>query len=586
MNILRIPVEIQGEDIQKAHTVAHPILSSVKRTLNKENDNLSVPAATIIEEIDKAITNFSGKGSDKVREQAEKELKELLSQGSAKGKEYSLHSDRIKSLTNQYERLKKLTAIVNDDGVARFKEMNSQQLDVLQEQVGEKIDADWNKKVDKLLSLEEKDSKKIERDYKKRVSEINSKIKELEGAKGKEADDQRKDLQGDIEKLRADRNNKLESLGYGKKIKELEKPENPILEYQKAKTTLNNAFKGTFEYKPILPEEKLKDESNVSKKPRTLDEYKKRIEQYKKIGKRPINTKASNANRKRRKAELELKIKTGSEDKPMILSPVGKVTKPLIIESIKQLKLPTYEEEIVQLFTPKEKEVTSRKTYPNDAENALLKLLEELGKEEITRETKIRLKTHGILTNQFLYNLQENITGERNNIHPDIINQLRDNDSVTPKYEELVSTLKEINPKMKITSKTNLKNAMRNLQSAKTSIKKLRHLVMKDPSRFNVSDFRKLSNKASSIFEEAKKSFELKYSENLKDEKKEYFFYYDAALKLVDDLLARLPNIEQRLSGKAASPSMDSVDLDGSRLSLIEQKRDILQLRIEQEGVE
>ena len=598
IDVLKKPV-VRVEDIKKS-TKPMPLYLAIEALLAKNNDNLSVASATIMEEIDKAILDFTEVSSPDVKIEAKKELDKLLS--ATPPREYKPNENRIASLKRDLKTIMGLTKVI-ESFPKKYKDMNPQQLENTMMAFKEKSSADKQKKVDKLLALEESASKKIESKYKEQASVINNKIKELEGAKGKDVEEQRKGLQSDADKLRDDKNDKLEALEYGKKIAALEKDTNPIQEYSRAKSRLSNMFKGTFSYKPILDEEKLKNDASSSIKPRDIKGYKDRIKAYESLPALPTNKKNQQNKRNIRIKQLELQIKTGSRKQPLIASQTsmrrGKGNRntqsknTTLTNAIKELNLPTYEEEILNLLQPKKKDENKDKRVASMSkqEEALNTLIDELPTDDIDSDTKSRLRTNNILNNKFLFNLQENVTGERSNLHPEIMNKLSINDIPTPKFAMLVTALKSINPKMKVGSKSSIQRAMSKLRTSKTNIYRLARQVIKDPTNFNVSDLNKLTTQVNVLFNSAKESASLgsEYSENLKSEKRNFDLFFDASIALVDELRAKklLMNARETSKPTGLSPDskdveLDSIDLDGTKESLFELKRNIRDLRMEE----
>ena len=201
--------------------------------------------------------------------------------------------------------------------------------------------------------------------------------------------------------------------------------------------------------------------------------------------------------------------KTGKAEKELLITSEirPKDVKNTLIRAIRQLRLPSFSDEIIDKLTPKLKERSKKVDRElTNQEEALVQAIRELNADEISSSTQTRLKVNNILNNKFLYNMALNVSGERNNLHPSIIQMLKEGDT----FNTLVRRLKDINPKLKSASTSEIKGLMQKLRTAKTNVSQIaRQVNAKEyPQDIeyddllalnNESDLSKLLNKYTSV---------------------------------------------------------------------------------------
>ena len=309
-----------------------------------------------------------------------------------------------------------------------------------------------------------------------RLEPLKKEYKELEGGMGEEAQTRAKEL--------------------NEKIRPLEKEINEI------KSNMRFAFTGTFSYRPVLPEEKTEGKmaDKVSKKPRNerqrdgdaeyditfstgIANYKKRVEEYNKL--EPIVTskkdKAITKDKIKQQIDsLERQVKTGKKDRPLLITSKGGIGRQenvnaVLVNAIRQLNMSEYADEIVDKLSPKIRQRVKRQERElNNQEEALMQLIDELNAEEISSSTETRLQVNNMLNNRFLYNMTLNVSGERDNIHPDVVNALREPDV----FEDVVRKMKEIKPSLKRVKSKDVRTVMQSLRTAKTDVSQIARQVL------------------------------------------------------------------------------------------------------------
>lgn len=355
-------------------------------------------------------------------------------------------------------------------------------------------------------------------ELKEKADELNEKIKPfkeelegLEGGMGEEAQTRRSEL--------------------NEKIRPFDKELRPI------KRFMRDSFTGTFSYRPVLPEEMLtsgKEKKKLSIKPRNdlpskkgteakyddtfstgIANYKKRLEAYKKL--EPIV--ASNKDKMKAKDKISQQIeslerqqKTGKQEKELlILSGKGVGVQEnenvILANALRQLQMSEYTDEIIGKLLPKIRQRVKRQERElNNQEEALMQLIDELNAEEISSSTETRLQVNNMLNNKYLYNMTLNISGERTNMHSDLVNALRRQGV----FEEVVRKMKQINPKLKRVKAKEVKQIMQSLRTAKTNPSQIARQVLSSQYPDNIeykdllalnteSDLSKLLNKFTTL---------------------------------------------------------------------------------------
>ena len=302
-------------------------------------------------------------------------------------------------------------------------------------------------------------------------------LEQLEGARGKEAEERIEELE--------------EKITQASKVRDEAKKDDPITEFFKIKTAMRQAFTGTFNYSPKFPDEKIGTKGQ-SRKPRNevdgeydetftagIENYKKRLEAYDKLD--TITT--SKKDKLQAKTRLQSKIdslkrqqKTGRAEKELLITSQirPRDVKNTLIRAIRELDLPSFSDEIIGKLTPKLKERSKKvERELTNQEEALIQAIRELNADEISSSTQTRLKVNNILNNKFLYNLTLNVSGERNNIHPTVIQMLKEGDT----FNTLTRRLKDINPKLKSATTSEIKGLMQRLRTAKTNVSQIARQV-------------------------------------------------------------------------------------------------------------
>jgi hypothetical protein len=166
-----------------------------------------------------------------------------------------------------------------------------------------------------------------------------------------------------------------------------------------------------------------------------------------------------------------------------------------LIRAIRELDLPSFSDEIIGKLTPKLKERSKKvERELTNQEEALIQAIRELNADEISSSTQTRLKVNNILNNKFLYNLTLNVSGERNNIHPTVIQMLKEGDT----FNTLTRRLKDINPKLKSATTSEIKGLMQRLRTAKTNVSQIaRQVNAKEyPKDIEYNDLLALNNES------------------------------------------------------------------------------------------
>ena len=346
----------------------------------------------------------------------------------------------------------------------------------------------FEKIIPRLEELKEKADKLNEKikPFNEKIKPFREELEGLEGGMGEEAQTRRSELNEKIREL-------------NEKIRPFDKELRPI------KRLMRDSFTGTFSYRPVLPEEMLttgKEKKKLSIKPRNdlpskkgteakyddtfstgIANYKKRLEAYKKL--EPIV--ASNKDKMKAKNKISQQIEslerqqeTGKQEKELlILSGKGVGVQEnenvILANALRQLQMSEYTDEILGKLLPKIRQRVKRQERElNNQEEALMQLIDELNAEEISSSTETRLQVNNMLNNKYLYNMTQNVSGERTNMHSDVVNALRRQGV----FEEVVRKMKTINPKLKSVKAKEVKQIMQSLKTAKTNPSQIARQVL------------------------------------------------------------------------------------------------------------
>jgi len=441
--------------IQKPYKTK-PLYDKLKSMVENKHENQS---HRIMEEVDNAIKEFQDTGA-----------KTLDKEGKDKNKK------RIEEINDMMSKLK----------VGKEHTKNPTKIKAL----SKNINLMYEVQPDILNSIAEIKSLDI------KINGYKESLKEYEGTQGEEAEERKKefnDALNAVKNVRLQHYNNLDKnkasvyhllVGtYPRNIRTPTKQERkdsirpPTKEKEVWDETLNTGIKNYKRAIAALQKDKVKlsarDVSNLKKK--YIDEIKR----------------------------LENEIKTGKEAKtPLILSQdyterikastIGIGLYDKLRDAVKELKLPNYEEKILDMFiTSKRKKTTKIKDRDlNKQEEALLDLIYELDSEEVSRGTLIRLKDRNILTNKFLYQLDQIVAGENKKLfHPKLMKHLVDielgekGEEISRRssrtYIQLRNKLKEINPKMNVPSKRKMQTLMSKLRTTKIGVLQLARNVNK-----------------------------------------------------------------------------------------------------------
>lgn len=493
--------------IVKEDYTSRPLYRELEKALERMT-GLSAPVPTIMQVVDKAIdeqqksdTKLPKEAKDKIKrdiKNLEAQLKLIDETGEQKVFKNRITTlqkivDRLTKLQSRYQELLEIDTKITDEKGKKLKitELNKPQ----REQASKKLDTNVE----------------AEKTFDETTKPFYDELDELEGARGKEAEERIEELE--------------EKITQASKVREKAKKDNPITEFFKIKTAMREAFTGTFNYSPKFPDEKIKEGKSESRKPRNevdgkydetftagIENYKKRVELYDKLDTLTTSKKDKLA----AKTKLQSKIdslkrqqKTGKAEKELLITSEirPKDVKNTLIRAIRQLRLPSFSDEIIDKLTPKLKERSKKVDRElTNQEEALVQAIRELNADEISSSTQTRLKVNNILNNKFLYNMALNVSGERNNLHPSIIQMLKEGDT----FNTLVRRLKDINPKLKSASTSEIKGLMQKLRTAKTNVSQIaRQVNAKEyPQDIeyddllalnNESDLSKLLNKYTSV---------------------------------------------------------------------------------------
>lgn len=431
MDVLKSkPIAIEKSmPIVKEDYTSRPLYRKLESRL-EEISGLSAPVPTIMQEVDEAIKE-SQKSDIELSEEDKEEIKVKIKSLKAQLKlvdttKKKAYESRIKNFEKIIPRLEQLKD--------RYDELNAN------------------------------------------IKPLKDELEKLEGGMGKEAEERTRELK---EKIR----------GYEKETKQ-------IMRF------MRDAFTGTFSYRPVLPEEMTegRESDKASKKPRNeiqvegdakydstfstgIENYKKRLEAYNKL--EPIVTskkdKAIAKDRIKQQIDsLERQYETGRKERELLITSQKRIGKRenvnvILVNAIRQLNMPQYADEIIDKISPKVRQRTKAPQRElNNQEEALMQLVDELNAEEISTSTETRLQVNNMLNNKFLYNLTLNVSGERENLHPDVVNALR-REGV---FEEVVRKMKEINPNLKRVKARDVKRVMQSLRTAKTDVSQIARQVL------------------------------------------------------------------------------------------------------------
>ena len=493
--------------IVKEDYTSKPLYRELENALERMS-GLSAPVPTIMQVVDKAIetkqksdVKLPKETKDKIKRDIknfEEQLKLIDETGEQKA-----FKNRIATLEKIVDRLTKLQS--------RYQELLEIDTKVTDEDTGKKLKINELNKPQRAEASEKLDTNvEAEREFDETTKPLYDELEQLEGARGKEAEERIEELE--------------EKIKQASKVRDEAKKDDPITEFFKIKTAMREAFTGTFNYSPKFPDEKLGTRGQ-SRKPRNevdgeydetftagIENYKKRLEAYDKLD--TLTT--SKKDKLQAKTKLQSKIdslkrqqKTGRAEKELLITSQirPRDVKNTLIRAIRELDLPSFSDEIIGKLTPKLKERSKKvERELTNQEEALIQAIRELNADEISSSTQTRLKVNNILNNKFLYNLTLNVSGERNNIHPTVIQMLKEGDT----FNTLTRRLKDINPKLKSATTSQIKGLMQRLRTAKTNVSQIARQVnakeypkdieYKDLLALNnESDLSKLLNKYTSI---------------------------------------------------------------------------------------
>ena len=480
--------------IVKEDYTSKPLYRELENALERMS-GLSAPVPTIMQVVDKAIetkqksdVKLPKETKDKIKRDIknfEEQLKLIDETG-----EQKVFKNRIKTLEKIVNRLTKLQS--------RYQELL---------EIDTKITDDKGKKL-KITELNKPQREKAsdlldtnveaEKEFDETTKPLYDELEQLEGARGKEAEERIEELE--------------EKITQASKVRNEAKKDDPITEFFKIKTAMREAFTGTFNYSPKFPDEKIGTRGQ-SRKPRNevdgeydetftagIENYKKRLEAYDKLD--TITT--SKKDKLKAKTRLQSKIdslkrqqKTGRAEKQLLITSQVRPrdVKNTLIRAIRELDLPSFSDEIIGKLTPKLKERSKKvERELTNQEEALIQAIRELNADEISSSTQTRLKVNNILNNKFLYNLTLNVSGERNNIHPTVIQMLKEGDT----FNTLTRRLKDINPKLKSATTSEIKGLMQRLRTAKTNVSQIaRQVNAKEyPKDIEYNDLLALNNES------------------------------------------------------------------------------------------
>ena len=492
--------------IVKEDYTSKPLYRELENALERMS-GLSAPVPTIMQVVDKAIetkqksdVKLPKETKDKIKRDIknfEEQLKLIDETG-----EQKVFKNRIKTLEKIVNRLTKLQS--------RYQELLEIDTKITDEK-GKKLKITELNKPQREKASDLLDTNvEAEKEFDETTKPLYDELEQLEGARGKEAEERIEELE--------------EKIKQASKVRDEAKKDDPITEFFKIKTAMREAFTGTFNYSPKFPDEKLGTRGQ-SRKPRNevdgeydetftagIENYKKRLEAYDKLD--TLTT--SKKDKLQAKTKLQSKIdslkrqqKTGRAEKELLITSQirPRDVKNTLIRAIRELDLPSFSDEIIGKLTPKLKERSKRvERELTNQEEALIQTIRELNADEISSSTQTRLKVNNILNNKFLYNLTLNVSGERNNIHPTVIQMLKEGDT----FNTLTRRLKDINPKLKSATTSEIKRLMQRLRTAKTNVSQIARQVnakeypkdieYKDLLALNnESDLSKLLNKYTSI---------------------------------------------------------------------------------------
>jgi hypothetical protein len=492
--------------IVKEDYTSKPLYRELENALERMS-GLSAPVPTIMQVVDKAIetkqksdVKLPKETKDKIKRDIknfEEQLKLIDETG-----EQKVFKNRIKTLEKIVNRLTKLQS--------RYQELLEIDTKITDEK-GKKLKITELNKPQREKASDLLDTNvEAEKEFDETTKPLYDELEQLEGARGKEAEERIEELE--------------EKIKQASKVRDEAKKDDPITEFFKIKTAMREAFTGTFNYSPKFPDEKLGTRGQ-SRKPRNevdgeydetftagIENYKKRLEAYDKLD--TLTT--SKKDKLQAKTKLQSKIdslkrqqKTGRAEKELLITSQirPRDVKNTLIRAIRELDLPSFSDEIIGKLTPKLKERSKKvERELTNQEEALIQTIRELNADEISSSTQTRLKVNNILNNKFLYNLTLNVSGERNNIHPTVIQMLKEGDT----FNTLTRRLKDINPKLKSATTSEIKRLMQRLRTAKTNVSQIARQVnakeypkdieYKDLLALNnESDLSKLLNKYTSI---------------------------------------------------------------------------------------
>ena len=467
----------------------------------KDANNKPIAVADLISQIDTKLeqaTKGKSLSEDEIKEKEKtlNETKETLKNLPTEKDSKQVYPSRVKMLESKLEEIVSLVDAFTDA---------SQDPEIQAEMKRKDKDGNLLPPRTNVISglgkdAREENLKDKEEEWDKRSDEIYDKLDELEGAQGEEAQSEINELEDQLKTISEER-------------KEAKKKTNPYDIWLDSHRKLRNHFYGVFDYKSMLNDEQIEGTRKAAK-PRNdsegewdftykvgIENYKKRIAEYKSMqGKRDKSSVRDSKKMLEDKiAALTKEIQTGKASKSLLLTsqqfpktmkPATKVgsydiaRETFLSNAVKELGLRN-ENSILDLLNIEQKVRTPKQfSEKSEIDMTLEALLEEINSEDISRQTKVRLQTNGLLTNRFLYNLSENVLGNRNNIHQEVINQLSENDSPTPLYALVVERLKELNPKLKSIDKGKMREVMGKLRTTKTTVANLaRQVKRKDYPR-------------------------------------------------------------------------------------------------------